>query len=81
MSSVTTKLAQLAKSPFCEFCKFFWHSRLFAAWKVWAGDNGQKAGTAQTFGHNLRAVIPGLRVMRPRDGEERIRTYSGVKLS
>jgi len=54
---------------------------LFAAWKVWAGDNGQKAGTAQTFGHNLRAVIPGLRVMRPRDGEERIRTYSGVKLS
>ncbi len=54
---------------------------LFAAWKVWAEDNGQKAGTAQTFGRNLRAVIPGLRVMRPRDGEERIRTYLGVKLS
>jgi putative DNA primase/helicase len=54
--------------------------RLFTEWKSWADDNGHKPGTAQTFGRNLRAVVPTLRVSRPRDGENRQRTYRGVTL-
>jgi putative DNA primase/helicase len=54
--------------------------RLYKAWKAWADDNGHKAGTAQVFGRNLRAVIPELRVERPREGEQRHRRYRGVTL-
>jgi putative DNA primase/helicase len=53
---------------------------LFRAWKGWADDNGHKPGTKQVFGRDLRAVIPGLRVVRPRDGEDRERVYRGVTL-
>jgi putative DNA primase/helicase len=57
-------------------------SELYRAWKLWAEDNGQRAGSAQTFGRNLRAVIPGLRVSRPRIGpdDSQIRVYSGIAL-
>ena len=36
----------------------------------------------QTFGRNLRAVLPGLRTVRPRDadGDERQRRFQGVSL-
>jgi len=54
---------------------------LYEAWKIWADDDGHKPGTKQTFGRNLRAVIPGLRQVRPRDGEGRERRYLGVALS
>jgi putative DNA primase/helicase len=47
--------------------------RLYDEWKPWAEDNGHKAGTVQTFGRNLRAVIPGLKTIRPRDGDARDR--------
>jgi putative DNA primase/helicase len=53
---------------------------LFAAWKSWTDDNGHKAGTAQRFGRDLRAVIPGLRVVRLREGDDRERVYRGVTL-
>jgi putative DNA primase/helicase len=53
---------------------------MFMAWKFWAGDNGHKAGTAQHFGRNLHAVIPGLWVVRTRDGDDRERVYRGVIL-
>ncbi len=52
---------------------------LYGAWKVWAEENGQRRTTAQTFGRDLRAVVPGLRVVRPRDGD-RERRYRGVRL-
>lgn len=51
---------------------------LYAAWKVWTEDNGHKPGSVQTFGRDLRAVVPALRVRRPH-GEER--RYVGLTLS
>jgi putative DNA primase/helicase len=53
---------------------------LYDAWKSWAEDNGHRAGSAQTFGRDLRAVIPGVRVVRPRTGDDRERRYLGVRL-
>ena len=53
---------------------------LYGAWKVWADENGQRKTTAQTFGRDLRAVVPGLRVVRPRDGD-RERRYRGIRLA
>jgi putative DNA primase/helicase len=53
---------------------------LFKAWKVWADDSGHRAGSIQTFGRNLRSVVPGLHVSQPRDGEARDRVYRGVTL-
>jgi putative DNA primase/helicase len=55
---------------------------LFADWRSWCEDNGHKPGSVQTFGRDLRAVIPHLRILRPRDDEDsRQRRYAGVKLS
>lgn len=54
---------------------------LYNAWKAWAEDNGHKPGTSQRLGRDLRAVIPGLRVVRPRDGDDRERVYRGVTLT
>ena len=53
---------------------------LYAAWKSWAEDNGHKAGSVQVLGRNLRAVVPGVRVSRPRDDGDRERVYRGVTL-
>jgi putative DNA primase/helicase len=52
---------------------------LWAAWKAWAEDQSQHHGTKQTFGRDLRAVVPGLHVSRPRDGEHK-RAYVGLAL-
>jgi putative DNA primase/helicase len=54
---------------------------LFQSWKDWAELNGHKPGNVQTFGRNLRAVIPGLRASQPRDGEGRDRVYRGICLA
>jgi putative DNA primase/helicase len=63
-----------AEEPFAE---------MFTAWKAWADDNGHKPGSAQTFGRNLRAVVPGLRVARPRVGDdgEQVRMVRGLALN
>jgi putative DNA primase/helicase len=54
---------------------------LFSAWRSWCDDNGHRAGSKQTFGRNLRAVVPALRITQPRDGATRERRYVGVSLS
>ena len=54
---------------------------LWTAWKVWAVDNGHAAGNKQTLGRNLRAAVPGLRVVQPRDGDARLRVYRGLVLT
>lgn len=53
---------------------------VFKAWEVWAHDHGYRPGNAQTFGRDLRAVIPGLKVSRPRDVGGRERCYVGISL-
>jgi putative DNA primase/helicase len=53
---------------------------LFASWRSWCEDNGHKPRSVQTFGRDLRAVIPHLRIQRPRDEQSRERRYVGVKL-
>lgn len=53
---------------------------LYAAWKTWAEDNGHRPGSAQTFGRDLRAVIPGLQNRRPRTDAGRERHYLGIAL-
>jgi putative DNA primase/helicase len=55
--------------------------RLFDAWCEWCKAQGRDhPGTAQSFGRDLRAVIPGVKVIQPRDGEDRSRFYQGLRL-
>jgi putative DNA primase/helicase len=58
-------------------------AELFAEWKAWCEDNGHRAGSVQTFGRDLRAVVPVLRVAQPRDeaGRQSQRHYIGISLS
>jgi putative DNA primase/helicase len=54
---------------------------LYAAWKLWCEDNGHdRPGTVQTFGRNIRSVVPSLKVTRPRDDDDRERRYVGVRI-
>ena len=53
---------------------------LFEAWARWCAKNGKDSGTIQTFGRDLQATVPTLRVCRPRDGEKRQRVYEGISL-
>jgi putative DNA primase/helicase len=56
--------------------------RLFEVWTEWSKTQGREhPGTAQSFGRDLRAAVPGLLVTRPRDDEgSRIRMYEGIGL-
>jgi putative DNA primase/helicase len=54
---------------------------LYNAWKIWCDDNGHKPGSVQTLGRDLRAVIPQLRIARPREGDSRERWYVGLALT
>ncbi|MEV8318892.1 phage/plasmid primase, P4 family [Streptomyces sp. NPDC059900] len=51
---------------------------LWAIWREWAEDNGVKPGSKQVFGRDLQSAIPQLTVSRPREGETRIRIYTGI---
>lgn len=52
---------------------------LFKAWKAWAEDNGHgKGGNAQTFGRNLRSVVPRVQVARLGGRDDRVRVYLGI---
>jgi putative DNA primase/helicase len=42
---------------------------LYGAYKTWAEAHGHRVMTSETFGRDLRAVVPGLRKTRPRDKE------------
>ena len=45
---------------------------LYEHWKIWCTENGRdRPGTKQTFGRDLRAAVPGLRIRQPREGEDR----------
>jgi putative DNA primase/helicase len=56
-------------------------TRLFQAWASWSERNGREhPGTAQTFGRDLRAALPGLKLIQPREGEGRLRCYQGLRL-
>jgi putative DNA primase/helicase len=56
-------------------------SRLFDSWCEWCKAQGRDhPGTAQSFGRDLRAAIPGLKVTQPRDGDDRVRFYRGLRL-
>ena len=53
---------------------------LFLHWQNWCHDQGRThAGTKQTFGRDLRAVVPGLRVTQPRSANQH-RIYQGIDL-
>lgn len=54
--------------------------RLYEAWKAWAEDNGHHGGAKSTFGRDLRAVVPELKVSQPKVGAVRVRTYVGIGL-
>jgi putative DNA primase/helicase len=54
--------------------------RLYQEWRAWAEDNGHVRSTKQTFGRDLRAAVPGLKVARPGSRDARERVYEGVAL-
>jgi len=57
-------------------------SDLFTAWKTWCADNGRKEpGTEATFGRDLRAAVPSIRRVQPRDGKTRFWAYEGIGLN
>ncbi|MFB9950038.1 phage/plasmid primase, P4 family [Rhizobium puerariae] len=54
---------------------------IFDAWRDWCEANGRReAGTAQSFGRDLRAAVSGLRVTQPRVGGVQLRYYEGIAL-
>lgn len=54
---------------------------LFSAWQQWCKDQGRDhTGNLQSFGRDLRAALPKIRDTRPREGEVRVRKYSGLRL-
>ena len=55
-------------------------AELFAAWRAWCELNGHRAGSVQSFGRDLRAVIPTIRVSQPRVDGGRERYFQGVQL-
>jgi putative DNA primase/helicase len=57
---------------------------LYTAFKIWAEANCHPKITKQTFGRDLHAAFPAIRLKRPRVGaseeEKRVRIYVGIKL-
>jgi len=57
-------------------------TELYTEWKTWCDANGRDhPGTVQRFGRDLRAVVPGLKVVRPNDAGRRHRSFLGLTLS
>jgi putative DNA primase/helicase len=54
---------------------------LYAAYRTWAEDNGYHKLAKATFGRDLRAAVPSIKRMRPREGNERVHIYAGIALS
>jgi putative DNA primase/helicase len=56
-------------------------STLFTAWRTWCEQHGRDhPGNEQSFGRDLRAVVPGLSTAQPRRDGGRIRVYQGISL-
>ncbi|HAL27874.1 MAG TPA: hypothetical protein DCP25_14210 [Chloroflexi bacterium] len=54
---------------------------LYKAWRSWSDEQGrERPGSATTFGKNLRAVVPGVKRVRPRDDGSRQYRYAGIRL-
>ena len=54
---------------------------LYQTWCAWCDNVGRKEyGTKQTFGRDLKAALPSLRSTRPRDDDNRYRSYEGIGL-
>lgn len=55
---------------------------VYEDWTDWCREAGREKFTTnrQTFGRDLRAVIPGLCVSYPRRRGKRIRVYEGIRL-
>lgn len=54
---------------------------VFDAWKTWCQEQGREhPGTVATLGRNLRSVVPGLRIIRPRVGNARERVFENIEL-
>jgi putative DNA primase/helicase len=56
-------------------------AELWRTWHTWCDSQGEKAGTVQTFGRDLRAAVPNVKVMRPREHDSRYREYVGIALT
>jgi len=55
--------------------------RLYDAWKRWCEEYGRDhAGTAHSFGRDLRAVVPELKTSQHRSADSRKRFYLGIRL-
>jgi putative DNA primase/helicase len=55
--------------------------RLYQAWRTWCEDNGRdRPGDKQSFGRGLRAAVPGLCLVRRKEGDDRTRHYDGITL-
>jgi putative DNA primase/helicase len=53
----------------------------YQTWRLWCDSVGHKdPGTKHTFGRNLKAAVPSLRIIRPRAGDDRYREYDGFSL-
>jgi putative DNA primase/helicase len=54
---------------------------LYQAYRSWCMLNGENCPSSiEVFGKDLRAVVPTLRVTRPRSGLARLRVYEGIRL-
>jgi putative DNA primase/helicase len=57
---------------------------IYTGYRHWCEDNGHKKVTKQTFGRNLRAAFPQVRIRQLREGDwrqnERVRVYEGIAL-
>lgn len=53
---------------------------LYSAWKTWAEDNGHHAGAKSSFGRDLRAVVPEIKMTSPRKSGVPVRTYACIGL-
>jgi putative DNA primase/helicase len=53
---------------------------LYGRWRMWCEANGHRPSSRQVFGRDLRSVVPGLRMARPRFDGDRERHYVGLSL-
>ncbi|PIW01652.1 MAG: hypothetical protein COW41_01995 [Deltaproteobacteria bacterium CG17_big_fil_post_rev_8_21_14_2_50_51_6] len=57
--------------------------QLYTSWQKWCEKNGRDhRGTTATFGKDLRALLPGLKITNNRmDAGNRVRSYQGIALA
>jgi putative DNA primase/helicase len=53
---------------------------LFISWCDWCRKQKRGSGTKQSFGRSLKAALPWLKTVRPRDDEDRFRAYEGLRI-